>query len=133
EFFDPVSYRVIVEQTEAGNLWTEATVRVRVNGDLLYEVADGDGPVNALDRALRKALTQKYPQLSKVRLHDYKVRIVDSTEGTAAKTRVLIESGDGERDWITIGVSGNIIEASWEALRDSIDYKLLLDERKGAD
>jgi 2-isopropylmalate synthase len=130
EFFETISYRVIVEITEAGNLWTEATVRVRVNGDVLYEVADGDGPVNALDRALRKALTKKYPQLSQVHLRDFKVRIIDSTEGTAATTRVLIESGDGERDWITIGVSENIIEASWEALKDSIDYRLLLDELK---
>ena len=132
EFFETISYRVIVEVTEAGNLWTEATVRVRVNGDIVYEVADGDGPVNALDRALRKALTKKYPQLSQVHLHDYKVRIIDSTEGTAAKTRVLIESGDGERKWITIGVSENIIEASWEALKDSIDYRLLLDELKAS-
>ncbi|HOE10062.1 MAG TPA: citramalate synthase [bacterium] len=130
KFFETISYRVIVEDTAAGNLWTEATVRVRVNGDVLYEVSDGDGPINALDTALRKALTHKYPQLSQVRLHDYKVRIINSQAGTAAKTRVLIESGDGERDWITIGVSENIIEASWEALMDSIDYRLLLDELK---
>ncbi len=130
EFFNVVKYRVSVEVTEAGNLWTEATVRVQVNGDVLYEVADGDGPVNALDSALRKALTQKYPQLADVHLRDYKVRIIDSRMGTAAQTRVLIESGDHTtgKEWITIGVSENIIHASFEALRDSIDYRLLLDE-----
>jgi len=130
EFFNVIKYRVSVEVTEAGNLWTEATVRVHVNGDVLYEVADGDGPVNALDSALRKALTQKYPQLANVHLRDYKVRIIDSRMGTAAKTRVLIESGDHEtgREWITMGVSENIIHASFEALKDSIDYRLLLDE-----
>lgn len=127
-FFELITYRIFVDQHSSGDLWTEATVRLKIGDDTYFEVGEGDGPVNALDNALRKALEIRYPQLKTVRLMDYKVRILSGDEGTAAKTRVLIESSDGEREWITTGVSENIIEASWEALVDSIDYKLLLDE-----
>lgn len=127
-FFELITYRVFVDQHSSGDLWTEATVRLKIGEDVFFEVGDGDGPVNALDNALRKALERCYPQLKNVRLKDFKVRILSGDEGTAAKTRVLIESTDGKREWITTGVSENIIAASWEALVDSIDYKLLLDE-----
>jgi 2-isopropylmalate synthase len=103
----------------------EATVKVRVDHQEAHTVAEGDGPVNALDAALRLALGNFFPQLKRVRLTDYKVRIIDSTTGTAAKTRVLIQSGDGQREWGTVGVSENIIEASLQALVDSMEYALL--------
>jgi 2-isopropylmalate synthase len=103
----------------------EATVKVRVGNRQAQTVAEGDGPVNALDGALRAALARFYPQLKKVTLTDYKVRILDSDTGTAAKTRVLIQSGDGRREWGTVGVSENIIEASLQALVDSMEYALL--------
>ncbi|MBZ0255208.1 citramalate synthase [bacterium] len=127
--FDLVAYRVLVDQHSSGDLWSEATVRLKVNGDSFFMAGEGDGPVNALDNALRKALLEKYPRLSEVRLTDFKVRIIDTGRSTAAKTRVMIESTDGETEWITIGVSENIIEASWEALVDSIEYKLLIDDK----
>jgi 2-isopropylmalate synthase len=103
----------------------EATVKIHVGSKRAQTVAEGDGPVNALDGALRSALVKFYPQLKKVTLTDYKVRILDSDTGTAAKTRVLIESTDGRREWGTVGVSGNIIEASLQALVDSMEYALL--------
>ncbi len=103
----------------------EATVRVRVGKTVHHEVAEGDGPVNALDGALRSALVKSFPQLKQVTLTDYKVRILDSATGTAAKTRVLIESTDGKREWGTVGVNENIIEASLQALLDSMEYALL--------
>jgi len=103
----------------------EATVRVRVGDKVHHEVADGDGPVNALDAALRAALVKSFPKLEKVTLTDYKVRILDTATGTAAKTRVLIQSSDGRREWGTVGVSENIIEASLQALMDSMEYALL--------
>jgi 2-isopropylmalate synthase len=103
----------------------EATVKVSVGGGTAHTVADGDGPVNALDAALRAALTELYPQLKDVRLTDYKVRIIDSRSGTAATTRVLIESTDGASEWGTIGVHENIVEASLAALTDSLEYALV--------
>ncbi len=103
----------------------EATIKVRVGNQAAHTVAEGDGPVNALDAALRAALAGFYPQLKQVQLTDYKVRIIDSASGTAAKTRVLIESSDGKDDWATVGVSENIIEASLQALTDSMEYRLL--------
>ena len=103
----------------------EATIKVQVDGNSAHTVAEGDGPVNALDAALRAALSRFFPELEKVRLTDYKVRILDSGTGTAAKTRVLIESTDGKRSWGTVGVSSNIIEASLQALVDSMEYCLL--------
>ena len=103
----------------------EATIKVRVGNEVAHTVAEGDGPVNALDSALRAALIRFYPQLKRVRLTDYKVRILESGTGTAAKTRVLIESSDGTTQWGTVGVSGNIIEASLQALVDSIEFALM--------
>jgi len=103
----------------------------RVGDQVEHTAAVGDGPVNALDHALRKALEKFYPELSEVKLLDYKVRILSSMDGTAAKTRVLIESGDGKSEWGTVGVSENIIQASWQALVDAIDYKLLKKEEAG--
>jgi 2-isopropylmalate synthase len=102
----------------------EATVKVRVGEKHAHTVADGDGPVNALDAALRSALVTFYPHLQNVRLTDYKVRIIDSRSGTAATTRVLIQSSDGSGEWGTIGVNENIIEASLQALVDSLEYAL---------
>jgi 2-isopropylmalate synthase len=103
----------------------EATVKVHVGQECAHTVADGDGPVNALDAALRAALVKFYPQLERVRLTDYKVRIIDSASGTAAKTRVLIETSDGVAEWGTVGVNDNIIEASLQALVDSLEYALV--------
>ncbi|MCD6317909.1 citramalate synthase [Candidatus Aerophobetes bacterium] len=124
--FDLEGFRVIVEKREDGSLISEATVKLRLRGKIVHTVAEGNGPVNALDKALRKALRSSYPQISEMHLADYKVRILDTGAGTEAKTRVLIESSDrrdGDR-WGTVGVSPNIIEASWKALLDSIEYKL---------
>ncbi len=128
-FFELLGFRVIVEKKEEGEPpLSEATIRVRVGDQVEHTAAVGNGPVNALDNALRKALEKFYPELREVKLLDYKVRILSSQDGTAARTRVLIESGDREWKWGTVGVSENIIEASWQALVDSIDYKLLKGE-----
>jgi 2-isopropylmalate synthase len=125
KLFDLEGFRVTVEKRDDGRLISEATVKLKLKGKIIHTVAEGNGPVNALDKALRKALNQEYPQLSQMHLADYKVRILDARAGTRAKTRVLIESSDKEDRWGTVGVSPNIIEASWEALLDSIEYKLL--------
>jgi 2-isopropylmalate synthase len=125
--FERVHYRVNVESAEDRPLLTEATVKIKVNDQLIHEVGEGDGPVNALDTALRKALLDIYPTLAEMQLLDYKVRVINSTQGTAAKVRVVIESKDHKHIWSTIGVSENIIEASWLALVDSVEYKLLKD------
>ncbi|HEX6012687.1 MAG TPA: alpha-isopropylmalate synthase regulatory domain-containing protein, partial [Geminicoccaceae bacterium] len=132
DYFDLLSFRVIDERrfNARGELVTtsEATIKVAVGGRKSYTVAEGNGPVNALDHALRQALVETYPALEGVQLVDYKVRILAPEHGTAAVTRVIIESGDGEgRVWQTVGVSGNIIDASYDALRDAIAYKLLID------
>jgi 2-isopropylmalate synthase len=103
----------------------EATVKVRVGDQVMHTAADGNGPVNALNTAVRKALLPFYPRLADVHLTDYKVRILDGEAGTAAQTRVLIDSADGYRLWSTVGSSTNIIEASWQALADSLEYALL--------
>jgi 2-isopropylmalate synthase len=103
----------------------EATVKLRVGNEDIYMVAEGDGPVNALDGALRKALIPTYPDIHNIRLTDYKVRIIGASSGTAARTRVLIDSNDHKETWSTVGVSDNIIEASWLALVDSYEYRLL--------
>ncbi len=114
-------------------LSTEATVKLRVNGQVEHVVAEGDGPVNALDTALRKALAAAYPNLDDMQLVDYKVRVINSAEGTAARVRVVIESRDKADVWSTVGVSENVIEASWLALVDSVEYKLYKDaESSGA-
>lgn len=127
-FFQLEGFRVIVEDDEKGNLVSEATIRIKVEGKKEHTVALGDGPVNALDNALRKALQEFYPSLDKMHLSDFKVRVLDEKAGTAAKVRVLIQSQDEKDSWWTIGVSENIIEASWLALVDSIEYKLLKDK-----
>jgi 2-isopropylmalate synthase len=124
-FFELDEYHISHRHHPGAGESTEATVKVRVEGKSSYTVDEGDGPVNALDRALRKALLPHYPQLAQVRLEDYKVRIIDGSAGTAAKTRVLIVSSDGQRTWGTVGLSGNIIDASWQALVDSLEYFLL--------
>ncbi len=124
-FFHMESSRVITEQREGGRFVTEATIKIHVGGDRVVATAEGNGPVNALDTALRQAIGGHYPTLAGVHLTDYKVRVLDTAKGTAAVTRVLIDSTDGERTWSTIGVSENIIEASWQALSDSIVYGLL--------
>jgi 2-isopropylmalate synthase len=125
-FFDLIGFRVIVEKRREGDdPLCEATIMLRVGEDIEHTVAVGSGPVNALDHALRKALEGFYPQLRRVRLLDYKVRVLAAQDGTASRVRVLIESGDQERKWGTVGVSSDIIEASWQALVDSIEYRLL--------
>lgn len=127
-FYDLEGYRVIVEQREE-KLVTEATLKLRIQGKLVHTAAEGDGPVNALDSALRKALEPYFPKLRKMRLVDFKVRVLDSKTGTASRVRVFIESQDERTAWGTVGVSTNIIEASWEALADSIEYKLRSDRQ----
>jgi len=129
KFFELIGFRVIVEKRrEEDPPLSEATIMVRVGDRVEHTAAVGNGPVNALDNAIRKALEKFYPELREVKLMDYKVRILSSKDGTAAQTRVLIESGDGTSRWGTVGVSENIIQASWQALVDSIDYKLLKEE-----
>jgi 2-isopropylmalate synthase len=124
-FFRLESFRVIMEKREDGKVVTEATIKVHVRGKRIIATGEGNGPVNALDTALRLAIGRAYPELDDIDLEDYKVHILNPEKATAAVTRVLIESGDGEKTWGTIGVSENIIEASWEALVDSIEYGLL--------
>ncbi len=123
-FFEIEGYRVIVERHN-GELIAEATVKVKVDGQSYHTVAECSGPIGALDMALRRALEPVYPQIRDTRLGDYKVRILDSKQSTSARTRVLIESTDGHEIWGTVGVSDNIIDASWEALRDAVEYRLM--------
>ena len=133
-FFKLEAFRVTVEKRGADDdtCFSEATVKVDVNGEKSHTVGEGSGPVEALDRALRKALSRFYPEIKSVHLTDFRVRILDSSDATAAVTRVLIESSDGEKTWGTVGVSPNIIEASWQALVDSVEYKLFADETAAA-
>jgi 2-isopropylmalate synthase len=130
--FELVDFMVLAEkrrrQPVSGNgeeVLAEAMVKVRVSGQVMHTAAEGNGPVNALDSALRKALLQFYPELAAVKLLDYKVRILEESTGTSSLVRVLIESGDGQHEWRTVGSSSNIIEASWQALADSLEYWLL--------
>jgi 2-isopropylmalate synthase len=118
------SYRVQVEHREDGAVVSEATVKVRVRGERVIAAAEGNGPVNALDEALRVALARHYPQLSDFELADYKVRILEGSHGTGAVTRVLLETAGGSRDWTTVGVHENVVEASWQALIDALSYGL---------
>ncbi len=129
KFFDLEGFRVVVEKQGAKKITCEAIIKVRVNGVREHTAAEGDGPVNALDNAMRKALKDFYPALSKMQLSDFKVRVLEEKAGTAAKVRVLIQSQDENDAWNTTGVSENIIEASWQALADSIEYKLLKDQK----
>jgi 2-isopropylmalate synthase len=120
--FELESFKVLVEKRADGAVETEATIKVKVDGERYVRVAEGNGPVNALDSALRGAIADRYPHLAEIELTNYKVRILDESHGTGAVTRVLLDSSDGEGEWGTIGVSENIIEASWEALVDSLEY-----------
>ncbi|MDG1198722.1 MAG: citramalate synthase [Actinomycetota bacterium] len=123
-YFDVESFRVVVERGRDSTFDTEATLRIVVDNERILTVGEGDGPVNALDKAFRNAVIDVYPELDQVRLTDYKVRVLETEKGTGATTRVLIDSADGEISWTTIGVSENIIEASWLALRDALIYAL---------
>jgi len=110
---------------DESELLSEATVKVKVGDKIMHTAAEGNGPVNALDRALRKALLEFYPDLTVIELVDYKVRILEESAGTGSQVRVLIEFSDGQKQWRTVGSSTNIIEASWLALADSLEYFLL--------
>jgi len=134
--FELVDFMVVVEKRRrppsSGRReepLSEATIKVKVDDRIVHTAAEGNGPVNALDQALRKALIQFYPDLTAVELTDYKVRILEETAGTASQVRVLIESSDGQEHWRTVGSSTNIIEASWLALADSIEYWLIKQRR----
>jgi 2-isopropylmalate synthase len=124
EYFTLESFRVLNEKKENGDMLSEATIKILINKERIIETGEGDGPVNALDMALRKALSRYYPQQSRIKLTDFKVRVLNEKKGTGAVVRVLIESSDGKSSWGTIGVSENIIEASWQALQDSIIFGL---------
>ncbi|HON59554.1 MAG TPA: citramalate synthase [Smithella sp.] len=135
EFVEPFNletFTVITSRTENNPCLSQATIKISVGGEEELTAAEGNGPVNALDQALRKALTKFYPQIRNMRLVDFKVRTLEGSEGTAAGVRVLVDSTDGEEIWSTVGVSENIIEASWQALVDSIEYKLSKDKLKSA-
>jgi 2-isopropylmalate synthase len=123
--FEVLDYLVLVEQRSEKDILAEATVKARVDGEIMHTAAEGHGPVNALDTAMRKALLPHYAALDAVQLTDYKVRILDEKSATAALTRVLIDASDGERSWTTVGCSVNIIEASFQALLDSLELPLL--------
>jgi 2-isopropylmalate synthase len=128
-WFDVESFRVITDDDHPSSTsrraTTEATIKVHVGGERLIATAEGNGPVNALDTALRAAIGDRHRALAQVHLTDYKVRVLDTAKGTGAVTRVLVDSTNGDRTWTTIGVSENIIEASWQALFDSLVYGLL--------
>ena len=124
--FELVDFLVNVEHRQGRGIFAEAMVKVRIQGELLHTAAEGNGPVNALDNALRKALLGYYPQIAKFHLSDYKVRILDSDHGTEAITRVLIDTRNNTSRWSTVGASTNIIEASWRALADSVEYGLMM-------
>jgi 2-isopropylmalate synthase len=127
--FELLKYYVTVERRTSGEMVNEATVKLKVGDKVQHVVGEGDGPVNALDAALRKALENLYPAIRDIRLIDYKVRVVNAKAGTAARVRVIIESRDKTSIWGTVGVSENIIEASWQALSDSVEYKLQKDAK----
>jgi 2-isopropylmalate synthase len=130
-FFELEGFRVIVEKNGMQQpCISEATIKVKVNGEIEHTAGEGEGPVEALDVALRKALSRFYPEIADVVLKDYRVRILNPEDATKAVTRVLIESSDGNSRWGTVGVSPNIIEASWQALVDSVEFKMFEDETK---
>ncbi|MDD5692379.1 MAG: citramalate synthase [Candidatus Omnitrophica bacterium] len=130
KFFELEGFKVVIEKRSDKKITSEAVIKLKVKGVREHTAAEGDGPINALDNALRKALKDFYPTLARMHLSDFKVRVLDEKAGTAARVRVLIQSQDEEDTWNTIGVSGNIIEASWQALVDSVEYKLLKDKRE---
>ncbi|MBM3390456.1 MAG: citramalate synthase [Betaproteobacteria bacterium] len=129
-FFELIEFKVMVNEPSADSMNSSAMIKIRVGSEVEITAAEGDGPVNALDKAVRKALERFYPAIAEIRLTDYKVRVLDSKEASAAKVRVLIESTDQRENWTTIGVSTDIIDASWQALVDSIEYKLVKDQEK---
>jgi 2-isopropylmalate synthase len=122
--FEMLDFMVVVEHRERRGIFAEANIKIRVDGQIYHTAADGNGPVNALDTALRKALTPVYPYLDQFNLGDYKVHILDGDQGTAATTRVLLDMQNETRRWTTVGASANIIEASWIALADAVEYGL---------
>jgi 2-isopropylmalate synthase len=126
--FQVESWRTIVEQDVSGDVKCEATVKLHIDGERIISTAEGNGPVNALDRAVRRAIVRVYPDLDTLRLTDYKVRILDEKSGTGAKTRVLIGTTDGKDTWSTVGVHENVIAASWRALEDAVKFGLLRHE-----
>ncbi|MFW5961763.1 MAG: alpha-isopropylmalate synthase regulatory domain-containing protein, partial [bacterium] len=126
-FFEIEDFRTNSVNRE-NETYSEAVVKMKVNGKKVHIAADGDGPVNALDNCFRKALVSFYPEITETKLIDYKVRVLNGNDGTAAKVRVLIETADLEKSWTTVGVSTNIIQASWDALLDSIEYWLLIED-----
>jgi len=123
--FEVESWRTIVEQREDGVVASEATVKVHANGERIVATGEGNGPVNALDNALRTAVSQIYPELVNLKLTDYKVRILEGVKGTDAVTRVLVETTNGQREWTTIGVHENVIAASWQALDDAVHFGMI--------
>ena len=129
--FELIDFLVNVEHRQGRGTFAEATVKVCVNGEVYHTAAEGNGPVNALDAALRKALTPIYPELANFHLVDYKVRILDGSNGTGSTTRVLIDTQNGTGRWSTVGASANIIEASWQALADAVEYGLVLKGNNG--
>lgn len=129
-YFDLIGFRVTVEKKEKNEAVSEASIMVKVGDRIEHTASLGNGPVNALDNALRKALYKFYPVLRDMSLVDYKVRVLSTHDGTSSVIRVLIESSDGRKNWSTLGVSQNIMEASWQALVDSVDYKLLIEEEE---
>ena len=127
QFIEPFrleSFRVTIEKNGSGLCTSQVTIKISVGDEHEITAAEGDGPVNALDNALRKALYKFYPQVNEMGLVDFKVRVIEGSDGTAARVRVQIESRDAKEIWSTLGVSENIIEASWQALVDSVQYKL---------
>ena len=123
--FQLESWRVIAEKREDGKVQTEATIKIWIDGERYVRTAEGNGPVHALDRALREAIGERYPHLRDIELVNFKVRILDERKGTAAVTRVLLDASDGTDTWGAIGVHENVIEASWDALVDSLEAGML--------
>jgi 2-isopropylmalate synthase len=131
-FFELREFKVVVNEPSRNGANSTAVIKITVGGEEELTAAEGDGPVNALDNGIRKALERFYPTIREMKLIDYKVRVLDSDKASAAKVRVLIESADHSAQWATIGVSTDVIEASWRALVDSIEYKLMRDQQRGA-
>jgi len=129
-FFDLIYYKILNQEPSDGDFNSQAIVKIRVNGVYKMSVSEGNGPVHALDRALRQALEVFYPELTKIRLTDYKVRVLDQASASGAKVRVLISTNDSQKSWDTVGVSTDLIEASWIALMESLEYKLLQSKKK---
>ncbi|MBP9217478.1 MAG: citramalate synthase, partial [Sterolibacterium sp.] len=132
-FFERKDFKVIVNEPTAGGINSSAMIKIAVGELEEITAAEGDGPVNALDKAMRKALERFYPAIGQIKLTDYKVRVLDSDQASAARVRVLIESTDHHECWTTIGVSTDIIDASWRALVDAVEYKLLRDQKKAVE